>query len=70
MWPASVVGLRRNFLRAGTLKKRCSTWTLVPTGAPARLWPVAVLPSIRSWVANSSSDVRVVKVTWLTAAML
>ncbi len=45
MWASSVASLRTNLRRAGTLKKRSRTSTLVPRGCAAGRTPPAAAPS-------------------------
>ncbi len=61
---------RRNFRRPGVLKKRSSTVTAVPSGAPAASRPRLLPPSRRTRWACRSPLHRVVRVTRATAAML
>ena len=45
MWPSSVASLRTNLRRAGTLKKRSRTSTVVPGGCAAGRGPASTPPS-------------------------
>ncbi len=65
----SVDMVLRNFLRAGTLKKRFCTDTDVPGSRPSRDSRGTLPPSIRTTTAISSAALRVFIVTWATEAM-
>ena len=59
----------RNFLRAGTLKKRFLTSKFAPTGHAHGSCETILDPSISTWVPSSFSMVRVVSLTCATAAI-
>jgi len=56
-WPASVSALRRNFSRAGVLKKSCSTLMTVPGAMPQAFTsftrPPSTMISVPSWLSAS-----------------
>ncbi len=68
-WRYSVAGLRRKARRAGTLKNRLRTATLVPGGVAQGSGAPARLPSTRTRVPASSCIRRVRSSTWATAPM-
>ena len=72
MCAASVSSVRKNFRRAGRLKKSCRTSTLVPGALPAALTSAIVPPLTTICVPSGEvlSRSRVVSVKRLTLAML
>ena len=69
-WPNSVRSVRRNFRRAGVLKNRSRTSTVVPSGCAAGRGSPSSPPSAAMLVAVSSPAVREVSLSRATDAML
>ena len=70
MWAASVLSARRNFRRAGTLKKRSFTSTTVPGAQPASRTSRITPPSTAISVPATDSRSRVISRKRETLAML
>ena len=59
MRPPSVCVVLRNFLRAGVLKNRSSTWIVVPRLQPVSPMSCVTPPMMLTWVPSSSPSFRV-----------